>query len=182
MMSRRRRPCWSRCCTNNRSTGPRSRCSKCYVDFEHARTLECLNRNGGMSIGASLDQKRTNMGWGVRGFVLLLVLGSLGGKLIAQQSPRTASGRRSSSTAPSAFVDAEKLISEGKLDEAKASLEAQLKSNPKRVEGYNLLGIVCAEQKDFANALAAFQRALSIDPASTKTRNNLGNRSEEHTS
>ncbi len=43
------------------------------------------------------------------------------------------------------------------------------------VEGYNLLGIVYSSQKDYDNALEAFQHALKIDPNSTKTANNLGN-------
>ena len=43
------------------------------------------------------------------------------------------------------------------------------------MEGYNLLGIVYSSQKDYANALEAFQHALKIDPNSTKTHNNLGN-------
>ena len=43
------------------------------------------------------------------------------------------------------------------------------------MEGYNLLGIIYSSEKDFANALDAFQHALKLDPNSTRTQNNLGN-------
>lgn len=63
----------------------------------------------------------------------------------------------------------------GQLDEAKESIEEQLRLSPSSVDGYNLLGIVCTAQKDYASALEAFQKALSLSPNSAKTHNNLGN-------
>ncbi len=43
------------------------------------------------------------------------------------------------------------------------------------MEGYNLLGIVYSSEKDYDNALEAFQHALKLDPNSARTHNNLGN-------
>ena len=94
----------------------------------------------------------------------------------AQQSPPRGSHARSSSTvAPSPFLEAETLLREGAIDEAKKKIQEQLALNPSSVEGYNLLGIVYSAEKDDAHALEAFQQALKLDPNSIKTRNNLGN-------
>jgi tetratricopeptide (TPR) repeat protein len=94
----------------------------------------------------------------------------------AQQSPPSGSHARSSSTAaPSPFLEAETLLRQGSIVEAKKKIQEQLALNPSSVEGYNLLGIVYSTEKDYAHALEAFQQALKLDPNSTKTRNNLGN-------
>ena len=61
-----------------------------------------------------------------------------------------------------------------RLKKRKRKFRNSLRSMPS-VEGYNLLGIVYSSQKDYDNALEAFQHALKIDPNSTKTANNLGN-------
>ena len=47
--------------------------------------------------------------------------------------------------------------------------------NPSSVEGYNLLGIVYTNEKEFDQAVDAFQHALKLNPSSAKTHNNLGN-------
>ncbi len=70
---------------------------------------------------------------------------------------------------------AEALAQQGHLDEAKAAVLAKLQKDPANVEGWNLLGIVETEQRDFTNAEAAFQKALQLAPHSLKTFNNLGN-------
>jgi tetratricopeptide (TPR) repeat protein len=80
----------------------------------------------------------------------------------------------SSSKNTSPFLEAETLLQQGSVDEAKKKIQQQLALNPS-VEGYNLLGIVYSGEKDYAKALEAFQHALKIDPNSTKTCNNLGN-------
>jgi tetratricopeptide (TPR) repeat protein len=80
----------------------------------------------------------------------------------------------SSSKNTSPFLEAETLLQQGSVDEAKKKIQEQLARNPS-VEGYNLLGIVYSSDKDYAKALEAFQHALKIDPNSTKTCNNLGN-------
>jgi tetratricopeptide (TPR) repeat protein len=76
---------------------------------------------------------------------------------------------------PSQFGEAQDLIGQGRLDEAKEKIQEQLKQNPVSVEGLNLLGIVCSSQKDYPAALDAFEHALKLDSKSTKTRNNLAN-------
>ena len=82
-----------------------------------------------------------------------------------QQQPKTSAN----------FQQAELLIQQGRIDEARVNIEQELQKNPSSVEGYNLLGIVYSNGKDYVKALEAFQSALKFSPHSTKTRNNLGN-------
>lgn len=74
-----------------------------------------------------------------------------------------------------AFQKVEALIQQGRLEEARTSTIQLLQKNPSSVEGYNLLGIIQADQQDYSGAIAAFQKALQIAPKSAKTHNNLGN-------
>ena len=93
--------------------------------------------------------------------------------LYSQQSSSHQS--KANSASPSPFVTAQSLLAAGKINEARQETEEQLKLHPTSVEGYNLLGIVCSNQKDAAAALEAFQQALKLAPNSTKTHNNLAN-------
>jgi tetratricopeptide (TPR) repeat protein len=69
----------------------------------------------------------------------------------------------------------ESLMQQGRLDEARARAEEFLQGNPRSTDGYNLLGMILAQQQDFTGAAASFQKALAIDPESVRTHNNLGN-------
>jgi tetratricopeptide (TPR) repeat protein len=79
------------------------------------------------------------------------------------------------SKAASNFQEAEVLIQQHRLNEAKTMVLDQLERHPSSVEGYNLLGIILSDQQDFSGAVASFQKALLISPNSTKTHVNLGN-------
>lgn len=73
------------------------------------------------------------------------------------------------------YAPVEALIQQRRFDEAKAATLAELQNHPRSVEGYNLLGIIAADQQDYSGAAAAFKKALQISPNSVKTHNNLGN-------
>ena len=75
---------------------------------------------------------------------------------------------------PAPLRQAEGLIQTGHFEEARKILEEQIKTNPSRVDAYNLLGIVYTNEKQFDHALTAFQQALKLAPNSTKTHNNIG--------
>lgn len=107
-------------------------------------------------------------------FAVSLLVTSTGG-IAAQQSSRGGDLARQSLKVVSPFQAAETLLQQGLLDQAKQEIQEQLGRNPSSVEGYNLLGIVLSDQKDYGKALDAFQHALQLDPSSTKTRNNIGN-------
>ncbi|HEY0796415.1 MAG TPA: tetratricopeptide repeat protein, partial [Acidisarcina sp.] len=73
------------------------------------------------------------------------------------------------------FQEAQMLLQQGRIDEARASVQQVLKRKPSSVEGYNLLGIIDSSEKNYPNALNDFQSALKIAPLSPRTHNNLGN-------
>ncbi len=105
--------------------------------------------------------------------VALLLEGSRYGA--AQQSSAIASSAQPSSTASATLQQAEALMQQRRLDEAKAKVQEELSRQPSSVEGYNLLGIIASSQQDYVGALAAFEQALKVAPNSTKTHVNLGN-------
>jgi tetratricopeptide (TPR) repeat protein len=73
------------------------------------------------------------------------------------------------------FAAVEALLQQGRASEAKQRLQDILAQDPKSIEGYNLLGIVCISQKEYDAALDALQHALKLNPSSPRTKNNLGN-------
>lgn len=76
---------------------------------------------------------------------------------------------------PGAFQEIESLIQQGRLDEAKNGILAEIKKAPASVEAYNLLGIIESDEQDYAGAIVTFQKALKLAPNSAKIHNNLGN-------
>lgn len=71
--------------------------------------------------------------------------------------------------------EAEEELRAGQLDQAKAKVQEELAANPSSVAAYNLLGMIYGSERDYPDALDAFQRALKLAPNSVPTRNNLGN-------
>lgn len=106
-------------------------------------------------------------------FALLAIFFSANG--FAQKTiPGNSSTRQPSKVSP-LLQEAEELLRQGSIAEAKIKIQTEIQQNPSSVEGYNLLGIAFSDEKDFANALQSFQHALKLDPGSATTRNNLGN-------
>ena len=83
-------------------------------------------------------------------------------------------GAQNASNAAADFRDALKLVERHEFYEARTSAIESLKRHPNSVEGYNLLGIIESNLKDYPAALDAFSRALALQPKSIKTHNNLG--------
>jgi tetratricopeptide (TPR) repeat protein len=95
--------------------------------------------------------------------------------LAAQQStPRHASAKPSSKMS-TLLQEAEALLNQGQVDEAKKKIQEEIQRDPASIEAYNLLGILYTGQQDYSSALDAFQHALKINPKSTRTGINLGN-------
>lgn len=88
---------------------------------------------------------------------------------------RAGAAQQHSAKSYSNFRQVESLVQQGRLDEARTQMLDELQRNPSSVDGYNLLGIIDSDGQDYADALAAFQKALQLAPNSTKTHNNLGN-------
>jgi tetratricopeptide (TPR) repeat protein len=109
------------------------------------------------------------------GSLSLLLLSSL---TLAAQPPHhsaTARGAEPSSKPSPNLQQAEELRRQGLFDQARGKVQEELQRNPASVGGYNMLGFIYNDEKDYSNAVEAFQHALKLAPGSAKTRNNLGN-------
>ncbi|HEV2348300.1 MAG TPA: tetratricopeptide repeat protein [Terriglobia bacterium] len=73
------------------------------------------------------------------------------------------------------FSEGERLLRQGDLDAARDSVLEGLKAAPRSAEGYDLLGIIYSQQKDFTPSRAAFEHALRLEPGSSLIHFNLGN-------
>jgi tetratricopeptide (TPR) repeat protein len=129
-----------------------------------------------MVIGASFQQSPGSVRRrpGLRRVLAFAVVFVLAAGSKAQQSHPVQSTARPPSKGASPFLEAETLLRQGSIAEAKVKIEEQLSLNPSSAEGYNLLGIAYGSEKDYDNALEAFQHALKLDPNSARTHNNLG--------
>ncbi|MGB7470062.1 MAG: tetratricopeptide repeat protein, partial [Candidatus Acidiferrum sp.] len=94
---------------------------------------------------------------------------------LSQQTVPVRGNPRQSSKPSPLLVQAGELLQQGAIDEAKKKIQEELQQDPSSIQGYNLLGIVETNEKDYANAALAFQQALKLAPNSTGTLNNLGN-------
>ncbi len=103
---------------------------------------------------------------GAVSFLLLALAMNICVVVTAQQVPAKASDD---------FAEAATLAQQGRVAEAKTATLEALEHHPSSVEGYNLLGIIETNQRDYAGALEAFKKALKIAPNSVKTYNNIGN-------
>jgi tetratricopeptide (TPR) repeat protein len=128
-----------------------------------------------MVIAAPLQHPLRNFRHGRGRILALTIILAIAGRTAAQQPAPARSASRPAAKVPSPFLEAETLLGQGSVEEAKLKIQEQLRLNPSSVEGYNLLGIVYSSEKDYANAEEALQHALKLDPNSPRTRNNLGN-------
>lgn len=114
--------------------------------------------------------------WAQLGRFLALVVILFSERVAArQQSSAARQSSRQSSKISSPFAEGEKLLRNGRVQEAKSTILEELEQNPSSSEGYTLLGLACTQTKDYQEAFDAFGHALKLNPKSAKVRNNLGN-------
>ena len=99
---------------------------------------------------------------------------SQGAPLWPQAAAQGTPGEEASREARQRFREAEQLLRQGDADRALATVQEGLKIAPTSVEGWNLLGLAYNLRKDYTHAVAALERALELDPHSTRTHVNLG--------
>lgn len=73
------------------------------------------------------------------------------------------------------FQQAEQFLHQGEAAKAQEAVQEGLKLEPRSAEGYNLLGLIYEQEKEYPLSTQAFQKALTIAPHSTVSLNNLGN-------
>ncbi len=129
-----------------------------------------------MPSGASLQRPSKGAGSPLgllRILTLIMVFISANG--FAQQTVTSRGNARQPLKISPILQEAEELLRQGSIAEAKKKIQDELQRNPSSVDAYTLLGIVYTDEKDYANALQAFQQALKLDHNSTRALNNLGN-------
>src|SRR5712692_6107632 len=75
---------------------------------------------------------------------------------------------------PRALLKGQRLIREGKYEEAIESLQTATRLLPKNAQAYNHLGLALHGNRQFGPALAAYQKALALDHNLAAARFNLG--------
>src|SRR5207247_10668383 len=75
---------------------------------------------------------------------------------------------------PRALLKGERLIREGKYEQAILSLQQATRLLPKNAQAYNHLGLALHGNKQFAPALAAYRNALTLDHKLAAPHYNLG--------
>ena len=99
----------------------------------------------------------------------------LSSSLSAQRPPVSQHKPARVSPEQAELSQAESMLQQGQIADAKASVQHFLQSHSSSVDGYNLLGIICSSERNYDCALDAFQQAVKLNPASAKTHTNLGN-------
>ena len=124
-----------------------------------------------MALYAALRQSRVSIAMRkilVLFWVLFCVTASVA------QRPATKESQSAIPTS-SLLTEAEALLREGRIADAKSKIQEELERNPWNAEAYNLLGVACVNERDFSGALEALQHALKFAPNSTRTRNSIAN-------
>src|SRR5438552_15826862 len=75
---------------------------------------------------------------------------------------------------PRALLKGERLIREGKYEEAIQSLQTATRLLPRNAQAFNHLGLALHGNRQFAPALAAYQKALALDHKLAAAHYNLG--------
>src|SRR5580692_1470037 len=129
-----------------------------------------------MRSGASLQGPSKSAGSPFRLLrILALIMVLISARGLAEQTVSNRGNARQPLKISPTLQEAEELLRQGSIAEAKKKIQDELQRNPSSVDAYTLLGIVNTDEKEYANALQSFQQALKLDPNSTRARNNLGN-------
>ena len=111
-----------------------------------------------MATGASFQYRSRRADRRTGLFVTVALMCVLARGLFAQTTASHDSKPPKSSKIPAALVDAEALMNQGLLDQAKDKIQEQLKLTPSSAEAYNLLGILYSNEKNYAKALEWFTK------------------------
>src|SRR6266852_3777633 len=126
-----------------------------------------------MAFDGALQRKRTSAT--LRGILAVSVIFFCAPAHAAQQpAAKRSTAKQTAKAASPLLAEAEALVGEDRVAEAKSKIQEELQQNPANAEAYDLLGVISVSEKDYAGALEAFQHALKLEPNSTRARNNLG--------
>src|SRR5260370_19526630 len=92
---------------------------------------------------------------------------------VQQSAAKRSAPNQSAKTMSPLLAEAEALLREGRIADAKSKIQQELQRNPASAEAYDLLAVACVNEKDYPGALEAFQHALELEPSSASTRNSI---------
>jgi cytochrome c-type biogenesis protein CcmH/NrfG len=107
--------------------------------------------------------------------ILVLLAFCLGGILSAR-----AAGQQPADPEEERLSQIQQLILSGRLDEARGQVEETLRNHSGDVRLYNFLGVIYAQEKNFAQAETNFRRAIQIAPRFSDAYLNLGRLYQEN--
>src|SRR5258708_35482868 len=120
--------------------------------------------------------QRTRLSIAMRNILAMVAILFCVASSIAQQPATNRTPRKESVKAASPLLtEAEALLREGRIADAKSNIQEALQRNPANADAYDLLGVAYVNEKDFPGALEAFQHALKLAPNSLRTRNSIAN-------
>jgi tetratricopeptide (TPR) repeat protein len=130
-----------------------------------------------MVIRGFVQHPTGNRGWraGLGRILVLCALFVPGGAISGQATPPSKQSAHPAPESPPPFEESKALLRQGRFEEGKSRLQEELKQHPSSAEGYALLGLVYTEERNYTEGLAAFQKALKLDPKSIGVRNDIGN-------
>jgi tetratricopeptide (TPR) repeat protein len=127
-----------------------------------------------MACEAALQRKRASFAMCVV-LTLSLIPFSAPARAEQQPAPKESAPKQSAKSTSPLLAEAEALLREGRVTDAKSKIQEELQRNPASAEAYDLLGVAYVSEKDYPGALDAFQHALKLEPNSTRTRNSIAN-------
>lgn len=137
------------------------------------RVRRMIHRLKPMSKAAGTGKSASLLRIVTRALLLALALGAV---TVSIRGLAAAQGNAATHTdAERQFSHAQELLLQGDVAGALTTVREGLASDPRSVEGLNLLGMIYDQQKEYSLAERALEQALKIEPGSTKTHNNLGN-------
>jgi tetratricopeptide (TPR) repeat protein len=126
-----------------------------------------------MAFEAALQ--RTHVSIAMSNILAIVVISFCVTPSVAQQPVTNRPPKQSARPASPILTEAEVLLREGRIADAKSKIQEELQRNPTNAEAYDWLGVAYVNEKDFPAALEAFQLALKLAPNSTRTRNSIAN-------
>ncbi|MDR3726152.1 MAG: tetratricopeptide repeat protein [Terracidiphilus sp.] len=112
------------------------------------------------------------------GILILMAIGQPGALLAGQA--RQLSAPHGGNSEEEQLRQIQQLVQSGHLDEARGQVELLLKSQPGDERLYIFMGVIDAQEKDFAGAESSFLRAIQIAPRLTAAYLNIGRLYQEH--
>src|SRR6266404_7314562 len=111
----------------------------------------------GMAFDAALQRQRARPAMPAILLALSLIPFCAPAHAVQQSAAKRSAPKQSAKPTSPLLAEAEALLREGRITDAKSKIQQELQRNPASAEAYDLLGVACVNEKDYPGALEAFQ-------------------------